>query len=56
MGTNLSVESLSRYLRPLRDAVADLPAIILNESQVAEIVQGRALDAASLALDSDPGR
>ena len=53
-GENLSHESLSRHLRPLRDAVADLPAITLNESQVAEVVQGRSLVAASLALDSIP--
>ena len=52
-GENLSKESLLRHLRPLRDAVADLPAITLNESQVAEIVQGRSLDASSLALDFD---
>lgn len=53
-GENLSHESLSRHIRPLRDAVADLPAITLNESQVAAVVQGRALDVASLAIDSIP--
>lgn len=53
-GENLSHESLSRHLRPLRDAVADLPAITLDESQLAEVAQGRSLDLASLALDSTP--
>jgi len=53
-GENLSQESISRHLRPLRDAVADLPTITLDESQAAQIVQGRSLDAAGLAINLVP--
>jgi len=50
----LTSRSLAANLRPALDAVPDLPAITLDESQAAAVAQGRALDAASLALDSVP--
>ena len=53
-GDTLSQELLARHLRPLRDAVADLPAITLDESQMAEILKGRSLDAARLPIDLMP--
>jgi tRNA pseudouridine55 synthase len=50
----LTSSSLAANLRPALDAAPDLPAITLDESQAAAVAQGRALDAASLALDSVP--
>jgi tRNA pseudouridine55 synthase len=52
--TTLTSSSLAANLRPALDAVPDLPTITLDENQARAIAQGRALDAATLALDSVP--
>jgi tRNA pseudouridine55 synthase len=53
-GLSLSEDSVRGHLLPLRTAVADLPAISLTVDQVAAIVQGRSIPAASLAVDVVP--
>jgi tRNA pseudouridine55 synthase len=50
----LTGAALPGHLHPLRAAVADLPTIVLDSSQIADVAQGRFLAAASLALDSLP--
>lgn len=51
---SLTADSLAGSLRPSLAAVADLPAIVLDASQVAAIAQGRGLPAAGLGLETAP--
>jgi tRNA pseudouridine55 synthase len=44
----LSTESMTRYLRPALDAVADLPRLVLSVSQVEAVAQGRRLSTRDL--------
>jgi tRNA pseudouridine55 synthase len=50
----LTADSLPRHLRPLSDAVRDLPSIYLDEDQVAVVAHGRALDAGRLCNPAIP--
>lgn len=52
--SNLTADSLPARLQPLLAAVPDLPAIKLDAGQVAAVAQGKALTAASLALEPVP--
>jgi tRNA pseudouridine55 synthase len=52
--TTLTSSSLAASLRPILDAVPDLPRITVDEFQVRAIAQGCALDAAALALNCVP--
>ena len=51
---SLTEASLPAHLHPLIAAVPDLPAVSLDVSQVTAVAQGRALTAASLALEPVP--
>ena len=50
----LTSSSLAANLRPALDAVPDLPTFTVDESQARAIAQGRAIDAATIAVDSAP--
>ena len=48
--TVLTPDSLQQYLRPSLEAVLDFPRIVLDQSQVADVFHGRAIDVSSLPL------
>jgi tRNA pseudouridine55 synthase len=50
----LTPGSLPDHLRPSIEAVPDLPRVILDESQLAAVTQGRALDASSVPVPTLP--
>jgi tRNA pseudouridine55 synthase len=46
--TVLTRDSLRQHLRPSLEAVSDLPRVVLDQSQVAEVLHGRTIDVSSL--------
>ncbi len=48
--TVLTRESLRQHLRPSLDAVSGLPRVVLDQSQVAEVLHGRTIDVSSPPL------
>ena len=52
--TVLTPVSLQQYLRPALEAVPDLPRVVLDQSQVADVLHGRSIDVSGLPLLPDP--
>jgi tRNA pseudouridine55 synthase len=50
----LSSDSLEQHIRPSLEAVPDLPRVVLDQSQVAEVLHGRTIEVSSLPLLPNP--